>query len=101
MQFFKRGGITSLGARDTREYRKAMKEYKKENPFCAYCGRSLAVDVHHKLPVSVAPERAADKQNMITLCRKPKCHLIVGHMGNYKMHNSKVEEICKTMDGKK
>lgn len=89
--------IFSLGVRNTKEYRLAMKEYIKEHPNCEFCGRNKKVDVHHKKPVSFAPELAADKNNMITLCRKPQCHLVVGHLGNYKNYNKHIDLICGLM----
>ena len=72
---------------------KAMREYKKEHPQCAWCGRSEAVHVHHVVPVSVCPERAGDPTNFITLCGK-RCHITVGHFGNYRDHNPAVKEVC-------
>ena len=65
--------------------RKAMKEFRElpENSECDWCGRNKKLEVHHIEPVSVAPEKAADQENMIMLCRKPACHLIVGHDGDF------------------
>lgn len=98
IRFLSRNGeILSLGVRDTYQYQKAMDEYRKENPNCEFCGRGGKVDVHHKIPVAVSPERAADKTNMITLHRKPACHLVVGHLGNWKDYNINVSAVCKIM----
>lgn len=63
--------------------RKAMAQYRAEHPHCAWCGRDKKLDVHHIIPVSVAPFLAADMDNMLMLCRKPACHLIIGHDGDY------------------
>ncbi len=92
--FAKRGSVATLGIRDSYKYRKAMKAYKAAHPNCEYCGRSKKVDVHHVIPVSVDPSLADKEENMISLCRKPNCHLIVGHMGNYKNYNKNVRETC-------
>lgn len=73
---------------------KAMREYAKANPLCAWCGR-MKIDVHHIEPISVRPDRAADKSNMISLCRKPQCHLVIGHRGNFKAANLMVRETCE------
>jgi len=74
---------------------KAMQQFRFANRYCAWCGRSKRLDVHHIYPVSVAPEMAADLDNMIMLCRKPQCHLQVGHNGDYaRRYVSNVEYIC-------
>lgn len=83
-----------LSPRKTAEYAHAMAAHRKAFPACAYCGRTKAVDVHHIRPVGIAPYLAADGDNMITLCRKPQCHFIVGHMGDWKTFNSMVESTC-------
>jgi len=73
--------------------RKAMESHRKANPNCAYCGRSFNVQVHHIEPVSFAPHKAADPSNLITLCTK-RCHITVGHMGNYKHYNANAKVMC-------
>lgn len=95
ISFWRRNKVYSLGVRETFKYRKAMKEYLLEHPNCEYCGRSKKVDVHHEIPVSVAPELATEKSNMITLCRKPACHLIIGHFGDFKKWNKNARKICE------
>ena len=77
--------------------RKAMKVFRSnpENARCAYCGREGGLDVHHIEPVSVAPEKANDWRNMIMLCRKRKCHLVIGHEGDFGgRYVENVQEIC-------
>jgi len=75
--------------------RKAMREFHATYRECAWCGRSKHLEVHHIIPVSVAPHRAADKTNMIMLCRKPACHQIIGHDGDFRSrYVPDVEEIC-------
>lgn len=90
---FRNGGISALGIRNTAVYKRVMKEYLSSHPNCEYCGRDKKLDVHHKIPVSVAPELATDKNNMVTLCRKPQCHFIIGHKGNWKDYNDKISQI--------
>lgn len=77
--------------------RKAMNEYRErpENFECAWCGRTKKLEVHHVEPVSVAPDKADDPGNMIMLCRKPNCHQIVGHDGDFGgRYVENVVEIC-------
>jgi 5-methylcytosine-specific restriction endonuclease McrA len=87
-----------LNVRNLYSVRKAMKTYAAGHPNCAYCGRKQHIDVHHIIPVKNAPHLAGDYNNFISLCRKPACHLIVGHRGNWKDSNPNVREICKLMN---
>jgi len=74
---------------------KAMRHFKKSHPVCAWCGRSRRLDVHHIIPVSVDVSLAASEGNMLMLCRKPQCHLIVGHNGNYaRRYIENLKELC-------
>ena len=77
---------------------KAMNEYRKAFPKCAWCGRPK-VEVHHIRPVKLFPELAAEPSNFISLGRKPNCHCIVGHFGDWKLgYNLNVVEVCKEVN---
>jgi 5-methylcytosine-specific restriction endonuclease McrA len=82
-------------ARKQPEVRRAMLKYRKENPVCAATGATKNLHVHHKLPVSVAPQLAGVESNFITL--ESKAHLIVGHAGNYRNYVPNVDEVCRTI----
>lgn len=72
---------------------RSMRLYAKEHPFCRWCGKR-SIEVHHILPIHAAPHLASERANMISLCRK--CHLIVGHCGDYKRCVPNVVELCQT-----
>lgn len=62
-----------------------MLHYKAAHPECEACGtRGMPFarpnEVHHIITVSVAPDKASDTNNMITLCRP--CHIVLGHCGD-------------------
>ena len=81
--------------RNSPEVRKAMESYRKAHPVCEWDECSDEIEVHHIQPVSVRPDLAADTNNMISLGAK-RCHLCVGHAGNYRLHYiSNIKEICK------
>lgn len=85
-------------ARRTWSVRKSMKEFRAmpKNQYCWWCGRNKKLEVHHIAPVSVAPEFAGDKTNMIMLCRKPACHQIIGHDGDFGgRYVENVIEVCR------
>ena len=85
------------GVRRLAKVRRAMRAFrsKPENAQCAWCGRSNRLEVHHIVPVSVAPHLAADQNNMIMLCRKPPCHQTIGHNGDFRgRYVQNVQEIC-------
>lgn len=69
------------------------KEHLKYQPECQACGRSKDVEVHHIEPFHINPSRELDPTNLITLCAKP-CHLVFGHLMDYKSWNKDVVSDC-------
>lgn len=47
---------------------------KKEHPYCAYCGSSQRLEVHHIKSVRLHPELMFDMSNLLVLCHS--CHAI-------------------------
>ena len=88
-------GYSVSNPRKLPSVRRAMRKHKKENPDCAFCGRTLGTHVHHKLPVKFYPELAGSSNNLMTLCGGGDCHLIVGHMGSWQTYNENPDATCK------
>lgn len=95
VRFHVRTGFKAASVRSLSSYRRVMGEYLRAHPVCAFCGKGGKLDVHHKAPVSVAPELADDPDNLITLHRKPACHHVVGHLGDWRNYNRRVTETCQ------
>lgn len=89
-------GFTVKSPRKAWSTRKAMKAYALLNPKCEYCG-CTPIHVHHIEPISEAPERAADPRNMLSLGSK-RCHLVIGHAGNWRHHVKNVLQMCFAVD---
>lgn len=70
------GGLPPLA-----KIRAAMTERLETDPKCVWCG-DPATTAHHVRPVHVAPELAADKENLVSVCRQ--CHLQVFHAGDWR-----------------
>lgn len=66
---------------------------------CQFCGNSKNLEVHHIVPVHVDPTLELEKSNLITLCDK-NCHLLIGHLMNYKSWNPNVIQECDIMQEK-
>jgi 5-methylcytosine-specific restriction endonuclease McrA len=60
-----------------------MEAHRLLSPVCASCGKD-PVDVHHIIPVAVDAKKAADPDNLISLC--PDCHVAYGHAGDRGYH---------------
>lgn len=75
---------------------KVRNEYLKKNTRCASCGTTHGLEVHHIKPVHIFPDLELEENNLITLCSK-KCHLLFGHLMNFKSWNPDVIEDCKKM----
>jgi 5-methylcytosine-specific restriction endonuclease McrA len=65
------------------------KEHLKNNATCAACGRDKKLEVHHIKPVHLFPELELDPSNLVTFCADP-CHIVFGHLMNFKSWNSNV-----------
>jgi 5-methylcytosine-specific restriction protein A len=72
---------------------RVRKEHLKNQPFCQACGRKDNLEVHHIEPYHKNPGRELDPENLITLCGK-SCHLVFGHLMDYKSWNKDVMEDC-------
>jgi 5-methylcytosine-specific restriction protein A len=61
---------------------------------CEVCGGKAKLQVHHISPFHLDPALELDPDNFITLCEAKKfginCHLLVGHLGNFKSFNKDV-----------
>ena len=76
-----------------KEWPKVRKNHLKKYPVCAACGGSRKLQVHHIKPVHEYPELELEENNLITLCAKP-CHIVFGHLKNWKSWNTEVIDDC-------
>lgn len=75
------------------KWQKVRKEHLEKYPACIACGRDKKLEVHHKIPVHIDPMLELDPANLVTLCADP-CHLLFGHLMNFKSYNKMVIEDC-------
>ncbi len=69
------------------------------NPNCSACGKAKKLDVHHKIPVHIDFSKELDPENLITLCSSP-CHILFGHLMDFKSWNENIEKDCETYHNK-
>ena len=82
-------------------WRKIRNNHIKKQPECQCCGAKKKLEVHHKQPFQYVPELELDPSNLITLCDGTlKCHIFIGHLGNWKSHNVDVTEDSKMLNVK-
>lgn len=72
------------------EWQTVRKEYLVYRPSCEACGSKKALNVHHVIPYHLDPSKELDKNNLITLCHT--CHLVFGHLMNFKSWNVEVRK---------
>jgi hypothetical protein len=90
--------VANLGkkpeAKRSDEWPRVRKQWLKDHPSCAACGETRSLEVHHKEPFHLHPEKELDPTNFITLCEIVSggvlCHLHVGHLGSWKSFNVNV-----------
>jgi len=85
---------TPNGAKRSAKWPAARRQHLKEHPVCAMCGGSKKLEVHHIKPFHLHPQLELDPTNFITLCENKtdgvNCHLLFGHLGNFKSVNENV-----------
>lgn len=74
------------------------KKFLARNPQCVVCGGTKKLEVHHIKPFHLHPGLELNESNLITLCESgangANCHLLWGHLGNFKSFNINVREDC-------
>ena len=72
------------------------KEHLEKSPKCAVCGGDKNLEVHHIRPFHLHPNLELNPSNLITLCESKdngvNCHLLFGHLGNFKSFNVNVKK---------
>lgn len=75
-------------------------EHLLAHPVCEVCGGHQALRAHHIQPFHLHPELELEPSNLITLCESKRyglnCHLLIGHLGNYKRINPMVRGDAET-----
>jgi hypothetical protein len=97
-------GKAKKGQRRSSKWRKIRNQHIKDNPYCAVCGSKKKVEVHHLIPFNYAPDLELDENNRMSLCENKKyginCHLLIGHLGNYKRFNYSIKVDAMTWNQK-
>jgi len=97
-------GKAPKGAKRSPKWRKVRNAHIKKFPRCAVCGSTKKAEVHHKIPFHIAPDLELNPKNIVTLCERKKwgitCHLLIGHLGNYRNINISVDEDIAYMRAK-
>jgi 5-methylcytosine-specific restriction protein A len=82
------------GAKRSDKWPAVRKRHLAQYPNCAVCGGVKRLEVHHMEPFHLNPSKELDPNNLITLCESKNngvnCHLLIGHLGNFKSMNHKV-----------
>ena len=90
------GKTPSLGVKRSGQWVTVRKHFIAKNNVCAVCGGKKKLEVHHVKPFHLYPEFELDPTNLITLCEDLgngiNCHLLIGHLGNYRNVNTAVRE---------
>jgi hypothetical protein len=81
-------------AQRSSKWSSVRKYHLEKNNSCLACGRKNKLEVHHIVPVHIAPDKELDPDNLVTLCADP-CHLVFGHFMNYRNYNPYVLEYCQ------
>ena len=93
-------GKHPMGSERSPHWASVRKAFLVDHPSCAVCGGTDHVEVHHQKPFHLHPELELDNKNFVTLCESKKdgvnCHLLFGHLGNFRSFNVDVLKDAKT-----
>lgn len=79
---------------------KFRNEVVADHPFCAACGGSSLLNVHHIIPFHEDHSKELERSNVIVLCegsRGVNCHFSLGHSFNWKAFQPDVVKMAKEM----
>ena len=97
-------GKADLGDKRSSKWASVRKKHIGENNVCAVCGGTKMLEVHHKQSFREHPELELEPSNLITLCEAKtngaNCHLLFGHLGNYRSINTNVDSDVKIWNDK-
>jgi hypothetical protein len=98
------GKVPVDGPQRSPEWARIRKEHLVNNPKCAVCEGTKSLNVHHIRPFHLHPELELDPSNLITLCESASygiiCHILIGHLGDYKNVNPNSVEDAKIWNAK-
>lgn len=87
-------GKVPLGASRSGKWPGVRAEHLKKFPECEVCGGTSNLSAHHIKPFHTHPELELDPRNLMTLCESKRfglnCHLLIGHLGNFRRVNPSV-----------
>ena len=87
-------GKCSLSTPRSGKWPTVREQHLAEHPVCEVCGGTAKLEVHHIRPFHLHPELELEPANLVTLCEAHKeginCHLLFGHLGNFRSFNAEV-----------
>ena len=86
--------ILAFGAQRSSQWPALERQFLREHPTCAACGRKATV-VHHVIPYHLDRLKELNPANLIALC--PRDHFLLGHLDNWSSFNPHVREDCAAL----
>jgi hypothetical protein len=98
------GKFPDDGTKRSSKWASVRKQHLVDNPKCAVCEGTERLNVHHIKPFHLHPELELEPSNLITLCESASygiiCHILIGHLGDYKNINPNSVEDAKVWNTK-
>ena len=90
--------VQALGVPRSGEWPRIRKEHLVKEPECQVCSKKDSLEVHHIIPFNIDNKKELCDENLITLCEH--CHILFGHLMNWKSYNEHVREDARTWQKK-
>lgn len=90
-------GKVPAGSKRSDKWPAVREAHLKKEPVCQCCGEDKNLQCHHLKPFHLHPELELEDSNLITLCEFPSrnCHILFGHLRNFKSFNVNCEKDVK------
>ena len=89
--------LQALGFPRSGKWQTLRKQVLAEETTCTACGGTEDLVVHHCVPFHMDREKELDKDNLIVLCEKNNCHLLIGHLASFRSYNKHVRIDAATL----
>jgi len=97
-------GKSPLSVSRSPHWATVRKNHLKEHGKCLVCEGDQNLNVHHIKPFHLHPDLELEPTNLVTLCESERhginCHLLIGHLGNFKNVNPNVLADAVIWNGK-
>lgn len=90
--------MSATDSRRSPKWSALRNRFLADHPACCVCG-AKSTTVHHAKPFHLFPALELEESNLRSMC--DRCHLLIGHLGNFQNYNPDIDKHIKTLNAAK